>query len=549
MRKTILHSTLLVVLALLLLPGCARHALDPVSDEQALKAKRWQVVIAADDGTELALTVWQPELEAGQRAPLMLHTHGFGLQRMDGRFGLYENVLYTGQVAKRLWKDGAWLITWDQRGHGDSGDTINLMEPGKEVSDVSRIIDWAQDNLSHLATVDGDPLVGMVGESYGGAVQMMASVRDPRIDAVVPVTTWYDLDLALAPGDVPKGGWMKVLYMMGDWVNFRKLPPMLREAFGDAKQGKITETARDYLADNQLSYYCDREQYPQANALIISGLRDVLFNSLQGLGARDCFRKAGRDVHLVINRDGHLLPSKQFSNELPGWAIDNTLYCNETPLDTEQMAVDWLKGQLNMAAHPTLPSICVSVDKWGVALSEWPHPAEPLDLPPVTLKGNGSGRWEWANLPADFLAGLATESRLSKRFAEPQDGAWRPAFVPLHTATDAQHLVGTPHLVLTADQQDVPVLVALVRRQHGSADLDIVHQQVVPVRTGKPASMPPVAVSLEAGDQLGLMLFSRHGQFNTLDLDFGKGVTFAGQVWLPPVVEHSSDSDTALSQR
>ena len=443
MKTTTLKTLSIAVLSLFFMAGCARHTLDPVADDSRLKAKRWQVVIEARDGTELALTVWQPELAAGQKAPLMLHTHGFGLQRMDGRFGLYENVLYTGQVAKRMWKEGAWLITWDQRGHGDSGDRINLTEPEKEVDDVSRIIDWAEENLSHLATENGDPLVGMVGESYGGAVQMMASVKDARIDAVVPVTTWYDLDLALAPADVPKGGWMKVLYMMGDWVNFRKLPPTLRDAFDEAKKGAINKPAQEYLADNQLRYFCDREEYPQANALIISGLRDVLFNSLQGLGARECFREAGRDVKLVINRDGHLLPSKQFSNELPGWALDNTLYCGDEPVKTEAMAVDWLKGELQMSSAAQLPSICVSVDKWGVALADWPETAAPVALEPVTLKGNGSGRWEWANLPGDFVAGLATESYLSRRFSEARDGAWRPAFVPVRTASAAEHLHAT----------------------------------------------------------------------------------------------------------
>ena len=61
--------------------------------------------------------------------------------------------------------------------------------------------------------------------------------------------------------------------------------------------------------------------------------------------------------------------------------------------------------------------------------------------------------------------------------------------------------------------------------------------------------MPPVALALEEGDQLGLMLLSRHGQFNTLEMDFGSGVTFAGQLWLPPAVEQDPAEDASLSQR
>ena len=422
------------------------------------------------------------------------------------------------------------------------------MEPEKEVADVSRIIDWAEQNIPRLARRDGDPLIGMVGESYGGAVQMMASAQDARIDAIVPVTTWYDLDMALAPGDVPKGGWMSVLYMMGDWVNFRKLPPNLRAAFGDAKDGHITDDVREYLADNQLRYHCDSGRYPNANALIISGLRDVLFNPLQGLAARECFQKAGRDVALVINRDGHLLPGEQFSNELPGWAIDNNLYCGDEPINTRAAAVGWLKAELGMAeAHP-LPPICVSLDKWGVAMSEWPQQGETLAIDALSLKGNGSGRWEWFNAPRDWMANLATESSLREKFASARDGGWRPAFMPLITADVDQQRIGTPSITLNAEQEGLPVLAAIVVRKAGSATLKLAHQQVTPVRTGKTSSLPPVALSLETGDQVGLVLLSRHDQFNTLDLDFADGVTFSGEINLPYPL-FAGQPDEALSQR
>ena len=42
-----------------------------------------------------------------------------------------------------------------------------------------RLIDWAQANLA-LTTVDGDPKIGMIGESYGGGVQF-GLVTDKRL--------------------------------------------------------------------------------------------------------------------------------------------------------------------------------------------------------------------------------------------------------------------------------------------------------------------------------------------------------------------------------
>ena len=52
-----------------------------VKDQQTATghvARVEQVTIAAFDGTELALTVYFPELDAGEATPLLLHSHGFG---------------------------------------------------------------------------------------------------------------------------------------------------------------------------------------------------------------------------------------------------------------------------------------------------------------------------------------------------------------------------------------------------------------------------------------------------------------------------------------
>jgi cephalosporin-C deacetylase-like acetyl esterase len=33
----------------------------------------------------------------------------------------------------------------------------------------------------------------MIGESYAGGVQYIASALDVRLQAIVPITTWYDI--------------------------------------------------------------------------------------------------------------------------------------------------------------------------------------------------------------------------------------------------------------------------------------------------------------------------------------------------------------------
>ncbi|WP_031186635.1 CocE/NonD family hydrolase, partial [Streptomyces sp. NRRL S-1896] len=50
-----------------------------------------------------------------------------------------------------------------------------------------------------LRDADGDPRVGMIGGSYGGAVQLATASVDHRVDALVPLVTWNDLAYSLAP--------------------------------------------------------------------------------------------------------------------------------------------------------------------------------------------------------------------------------------------------------------------------------------------------------------------------------------------------------------
>jgi ABC-2 type transport system ATP-binding protein len=536
----------LTLIALLgLITACsARTSLPPMSD-QYLKAKRYQVTIQAHDGGQIAATVWQPALAAGKTAPLVMHTHGFGISRMDGVVGLYENIIPSGLVAKDLWKRGFWLLTWDQRGHGGTDGVINVMDPEKEVRDVTTLLDWAEQNIPRLARgADGNIRVGMIGESYGGGVQLMASVREPRIDAIVPITTWYDLADALGPSDVPKGGWIRVLYLMGDWWNFRKLHPYLRDNFSLAQQGVITEELKERYAPHGLSYYCERGEARAVDALLVQGFRDVLFDVDQALRARDCLQQAGGDVQLITQTGGHLLPMEQHSTSTPVWYWDKWLHCNGGKQRTSAVVGDWLAARLTDAEPPSLPSVCVSTNGWGAALNDWPDSERTVSFDAVRLRGARSGSWRWLTASADWVNGWRTRGSLATRYSEPRDGRLRPAFVPLHTAVEAEQRFGSVSVRLTsADGDDIPVMAALAVRRAGSARPRPVNDQMAPARTGHDINLPPMAVTLKPGDQLGLILFSRHPQFNTLKMDFNKGVTFAGEVRLPASLTELLDQE------
>jgi predicted acyl esterase len=132
----------------LLLQGCVNATIQPQkiqSQPTELKQRYFQAKTIASDGTIIAFTVYQPHLKAGQTAPLLLHTHGFGLSRMKRpELSLYGFLLPTGQVAKTAWKNGYWVISYDQRGHGNSQGKIRLTDPEKEAQDVISIMNWAE---------------------------------------------------------------------------------------------------------------------------------------------------------------------------------------------------------------------------------------------------------------------------------------------------------------------------------------------------------------------------------------------------------------------
>lgn len=146
-------------------------------------------------------------------------------------------------------------------------------------------MDWAEKNLPQLAINQNGVRTGMIGESYAGGVQYLASALDPRLQAIVPITTWYDIVNSLAPNGVPKSNWISFLNLIGDWWNWNKFDPELKQAYRSTQQGQLDPSSYHFLQRHQAKWFCEHNQKPQANALIIQGFRDVLFPFNEGVKA------------------------------------------------------------------------------------------------------------------------------------------------------------------------------------------------------------------------------------------------------------------------
>ena len=99
------------------------------------------------------------------------------------------------------------VVTWDPRGEFNSTGTLELDSPLYEAKDVTNIIDFV---LAQPET-DSHQRIGMVGGSYGGGIQLVSAVNDPRISAIVPGIAWNTLPSSLYPKNVFKTGWGALL--------------------------------------------------------------------------------------------------------------------------------------------------------------------------------------------------------------------------------------------------------------------------------------------------------------------------------------------------
>lgn len=263
--------------------------------------------IPSFDGAEIASTVFLPDGDGTH--PVIMSSHGWGGDRSSVE-GYGEFFASHGYV----------VITWDQRGFGESDGEVDTSGP-KESRDVSALIDFLLgDNpaseeqfTSRVKAPGGDPAIGMIGASYGGGIQLNASAIDDRIDALCPIIPWYDLRFSLAPDDVPKTGWTTLLQAVGaegsrsGGETEQGLNPRLHEFY-------TRTTARNRMPSDAKEFFAVRSTVSKAreitaDALVIQGWPDTLFIPNEGQWIVDALNDNSNrnEAKLVLYNGGHTL--------------------------------------------------------------------------------------------------------------------------------------------------------------------------------------------------------------------------------------------------
>lgn len=319
-------------------PACSLNAAQP-----RVGGGIYNVNLQSASGHNISFTVFEPaSFNCRLGNPLVLEGHGYGGAKASSPRGIMPDLIAAG----------VGVISIDQRGFGQSGGTVRVMDPDFEGQDLLQIMDWAEANLdwmrySNSKPVAGrqfNPVMGATGSSYGGGFQLLIHNIDPkkRLDALTPDITWNDLRYSLNPGGAygiadfmpaqgaikpagsVKSGWALLLVAAGEAGSLSpKLQagdPMALQSSGQdnliretllrgATANRFPDGALEFFRYHSPSYWCDPEvagaqtflqselkpgliqKTPDpVDILFTQGFRDTLFNFNEAWHNFTCYR-------------------------------------------------------------------------------------------------------------------------------------------------------------------------------------------------------------------------------------------------------------------
>lgn len=160
----------------------------------------------------ICFSLYRPDgADAAHPVPVVVQGHAWGNGRGSG-------------ISVQKWlKAGFGVMTFDQRGWGQSTGKVHWQHPDFEARDVEALLDVVatKDWVAREANDSSDPRVGGFGASYGGGFQLATAFSEvmrrgrTRFDVLAPQVTWWDWQESLAPGGVPRTAWLKLLQASG----------------------------------------------------------------------------------------------------------------------------------------------------------------------------------------------------------------------------------------------------------------------------------------------------------------------------------------------
>ncbi|OHV41890.1 peptidase S15 [Pseudofrankia sp. EUN1h] len=411
------------------------------------------VKVASFDDTQIVTHFFPATgLRAGGRAPTVLDGPGWG---QPG-----ETDPATGSIAP-LVAAGYNVVTWDPRGFGGSGGAAHTDYAPFEGRDVAALVAWLARQPETQLDAAGDPRVGMVGGSYGGAIQFIAAASDPRIDAIVPAIAWNTLTESLYPDGANKAGWGGLLCRIGQSGKNRLDTHVTDACRAATTYAQPSAEIVDWYADHGPASLLGKIRVP---TLIIQGTVDTLFPLAEGVENYQALR--GRvPLKMVWFCGGH-----------------GTCLTNPGPADhIEQLTISWLDRYLRQRQGTVTGPGFEYVDDTGTWYGADSYPLAAAGSLAATGQGtlalDPSATSGSATAAAPAAAGTSVEvavpppSAVGAIVGAPKlTVAYHGTAQPAGAVVYAQLVDADRHVVV--DNQAVPVQLRLDGQQH-SVDVDL----------------------------------------------------------------------------
>ncbi len=247
----------------LLLLSCALFAVWTATARADAWTKTDQK-LTMSDGVQLATSFYEPVTAPPVGGwPAIVMFHGLGGTRAS-----------MNQIAEATFaNEGYAVLTFDFRGHGESGGLWNLDGP-REVQDVRELFAW----LGTHPEID-KAHVGAWGISLGGGAVWASLNAGVPFAAAEVVETWTALWLAMAPGNLTKSG---AAFQFLSSVPVDRTSPEINGLKQDIYNSTNVDTLRAFADARSVGDNLLRITTP---ILIFQGRRDFAFGLEQGIKA------------------------------------------------------------------------------------------------------------------------------------------------------------------------------------------------------------------------------------------------------------------------
>jgi ABC-2 type transport system ATP-binding protein len=263
------------------------------------------------DSVKICYSLFKPAgADTRHKVPMIMHSHGWGGSRTTSAAAFSDYL-----------EAGFGVLSFDQRGFGESGGKARVENPDFEGRDVEKLVSLVASLPWVQKDGPGDPRLGAIGGSYGGGYQFVGAFRElrdtgkPVFDALAPEITWWDLKQSLAPSEVARGEWISLLSAAGA----EALPT-------EALVGTAYGASTGFWPDGTVPGVPDMDEFFRKNGpkwnvqqgrrlgipvLFGQGITDTLFPLHQGLQnwSKAITPQARKKSIFIGYNGGHVLPN------------------------------------------------------------------------------------------------------------------------------------------------------------------------------------------------------------------------------------------------